>query len=82
MISSNIKRILNTTYQFPEKKEHANFAKKFIYNLETKYLLTPIEDELLKLKFDQLVDELPLVGIGWDDNNQINYFYNAKMKER
>jgi hypothetical protein len=50
-ISPRIQIILDTPYIFAKK--HEKFMKEFIYKQETKYRVTPYEDELLRMKFDQ-----------------------------
>lgn len=60
-ISNRIQTILDTPYRFDGK--HAEFMKKFTYKQESKYMITPYEDHLLQIKFDQL----PKDGSYWEE---------------
>jgi hypothetical protein len=50
VISPRVQKVLDTPYKFDK---HAAFMKEFLYKQECKQWLTPLEDTLLRIKFDQ-----------------------------
>jgi hypothetical protein len=78
-ISARIQKILDTPYKFTGK--HAEFIQAFTYKQESKYRVTPYEDYLLRIKFNQLPQGSEWEEQGRDENGRTTTIERNKEME-